>query len=234
MTLPSTNALRRLALATLLVGIAGFAAAQAGRAAEPAPSASDIVRRGMVEHGTRACQSCHGATGMGDLATKTPRLAGLDAEYLQRQLDLFADERRRNPVMNQVARTLSPDQREALAQYYAAQPVNALPPQDAKADFAAGARLAQEGHWGVDVPPCASCHASDGLGSGSVAPALAGQSARYLAAQLDGWRDGDRRGDPQGLMGAIAKRLTPAEIKAVAAYYAAQPAGPPSHPKPAQ
>lgn len=67
----------------------------------------------------------------------------------------------------------------------------------------------------------------DGLGAGSVSPALAAQPAGYIEAQLNAWRDGDRRADPLGLMTGLAKRLTPAEIKAVAAYYASRPANVP-------
>lgn len=37
-----------------------------------------------------ACLSCHGQNGEGNTATATPRLAGLNAEYIQKQLQDFA------------------------------------------------------------------------------------------------------------------------------------------------
>ena len=63
----------------------------------------------------------------------------------------------------------------------------------------------------------------DGSGVWSTSPALAGQSAAYIEAQLAGWSDGERRGDPLGLMTAIAKRLSAKDRKSVAAYYASLP-----------
>ncbi|MNY72686.1 Cytochrome c [compost metagenome] len=58
------------------------------------------------------------------------------------------------------------------------------------------------------------------MGVGSAFPPLAGQSASYLVAQLNAWRDGSRHNDPNDLMGHIAKALTPDEITAVADYFA--------------
>ncbi|MNC81159.1 Cytochrome c [compost metagenome] len=64
------------------------------------------------------------------------------------------------------------------------------------------------------------CHGPGGVGVGSVFPPLAGQSAAYLSAQLNAWRDGSRHNDSNDLMGHIAKSLTPEEIKAVTEYFA--------------
>ena len=169
--------------------------------------------------------------GEGQANTKTPRLAGLDAGYLERQLDLFAKGARRNLVMGGVAKSLADDERASIADYYSKLPAKAgVGRPGRKADVTRGASLAMTGRWEVDVPPCGSCHGVDGLGAGAVAPALAAQSAGYIEAQLNGWRDGDRRGDPLSLMAGIAKRLTPAEIKEVAAYYAARPLSTPLNP----
>mgnify|MGYP002336297804 CR=1 FL=1 len=205
-------------------------APRAGLAATPR-TAVDIARFGAVAHGTPACQSCHGAMGEGQASTKTPRLAGLDAGYLERQLDLFAKGTRRSLVMGGVARTLHDDERASIADYYSKLPAKAAAgPPGGNADVKRGASLAMTGRWEVDVPPCSACHGVDGLGVGSVAPALAAQSAGYIEAQLKGWRAGDRHGDPLGLMAGIAKRLTRAEIKAVATYYAARPLSAPLNP----
>lgn len=50
-------------------------------------------------YGVMACNNCHGAKGEGNYETATPRLAGLDAGYISKQLRDFA----RNPVKTRVA-----------------------------------------------------------------------------------------------------------------------------------
>ena len=57
-------------------------------------------------------------------------------------------------------------------------------------------------------------------------PPLAGQPAPYLERQLADWREGNRYGDPLGVMTRIAKALTPAESAALSAYAARLPGGP--------
>ena len=46
----------------------------------------------------------------------------------------------------------------------------------------------------------------------------------YMELQLNAWRDGSRDNDPQHLMLAVAERMSDKDIKAVAAWLAAQPA----------
>jgi cytochrome c553 len=45
----------------------------------------------------------------------------------------------------------------------------------------------------------------------------------YVSAQLHAFRQSQRRNDPQDVMGSSARKLTPAEIEAVAAYVAGLP-----------
>lgn len=51
-------------------------------------------------------------------------------------------------------------------------------------------------------------------------PPLAGQSAQYLGAQLNAWRQGTRKNDPNDLMGHIARAMSDDEVQAVAGYFA--------------
>jgi thiosulfate dehydrogenase len=94
------------------------------------------------------------------------------------------------------------------------------------------ARLAQDliawGDWAErGLPARSQCHAPDGNGIGAYFPGISGQHAGYLKAQPQAWRAGTRADDPLGLMRAAAQRLTDAEIDALSAYYAAQPAAAP-------
>ena len=68
------------------------------------------------------------------------------------------------------------------------------------------------------APPCAQCHAFNGVSDASGAfPRLAGQSAYYLAEQLRDFASGVRA---SAIMSPIAKALSPDDIADVAAYFA--------------
>jgi len=68
------------------------------------------------------------------------------------------------------------------------------------------------------APPCAQCHAFNGVSDPSGAfPRLAGQSAYYLAGQMRDFASGVRA---SALMSPIAKALSPDDIADVTAYFA--------------
>jgi cytochrome c553 len=72
-----------------------------------------------------------------------------------------------------------------------------------------GRHLAQE---------CAACHRLDGVDNGI--PAIVGWDAERLIATLEFYRRGERKNQ---VMISVAKSLDPEQIRALAAYYAAQP-----------
>lgn len=77
---------------------------------------------------------------------------------------------------------------------------------------------------------CFSCHGFDGAARDAAQfPALGGQSAEYLHAQLERYASGARE---NAIMGPIARALTEAQRRDVAVYYAAQPP-PAAGPRPA-
>jgi cytochrome c553 len=207
--------LRILALLVLLAPLAAGAT-------DAATSAAKIVKQGNGK-GAAPCMACHGVDGGGMEATGYPRLAGLDAAYLQRQLDDFANGTRANSVMQPNASALSEDERAALAKYYSAMPLPARFAKPATAPDAKGERLATRGDWSRELPGCVQCHAPGGVGVGASFPPLAGQPAAYIEAQLRAWQQGTRHNDPLALMQHVAKQLTPQEIEAVAGWFAAQP-----------
>jgi len=166
------------------------------------------------------CAGCHGAVGEGMSASASPRLAALPGAYLLKQLNAMADGTLPSPVMAPLARVLGPQERARLAAYYSALP----PPPRAPAPGATPAddRLALHGRWTLEVPACVQCHGSGGSGVGQI-PALAGQPAAYIVAQLEAWKQGRRRGDPLDLMETIAAKLSAADMQAVAGYFALAP-----------
>ena len=65
--------------------------------------------------------------------------------------------------------------------------------------------------------PCAVCHGKNGLSKDPEAPNLAGQPKFYLEKSLTDYKTGARQ---DRRMSLIAKPLSKAEIKALAAYFA--------------
>lgn len=66
---------------------------------------------------------------------------------------------------------------------------------------------------------CVACHGEDGRGRSAGMPHLAGQDRVYLVAALEQYRNGKRR---EPVMRAAAGGLSPADIDALARWYAAQ------------
>ena len=84
------------------------------------------------------------------------------------------------------------------------------------ADAKHGAVVAAQG-TAAGAPPCAQCHAFNGVSDASGAfPRLAGQSAYYLAKQLRDFASGERA---SAIMSPIAKALSQDDIADVSAYY---------------
>lgn len=209
------------AIIVAALGMSGPAGAWVGP-----PDAAAIAHQGNG-HGAGACSACHGADGAGQAAAGFPRLAALNATYLLRQLDAFANGTRRSAVMGPIAQALGGTGRKELAEYYSNLPVTASAPPAAvlpAAEAQSGERLAVRGRWSRQVPGCVQCHGPHGVGVGANFPPLAGQSAAYLASQLQAWKNGSRRNDPLGLMKHVASELSGVDIRAVSAWFARQPA----------
>ncbi len=67
---------------------------------------------------------------------------------------------------------------------------------------------------------CVACHGDDGRSRAAGTPHLGGQDRLYLARSLAAYRSGERRHEP---MTSLANSLQPADIEALAAWYATQP-----------
>lgn len=175
----------------------------------------------------RACFTCHGLRGEGD-GELAPRLAGLSAGYVLKQLEDYAQGLRTHSAMREVAKALDAGERRRVAAYYAVLPAPE-PDIPAQVDPIA-AKLYHLGAPERDLAPCGVCHGDGGQGVGPANPPLVGQPPGYLASQMRQWRRSERRNDPRGMMLTISRRLTSAEVEALARYAAAPgpPAVPPS------
>lgn len=195
----------------------------------PAADLGAILAEQGNGEGATACQICHGADGAGQGAAGFPRLAGLPAAYLAKQLRDFQGDSRDHSTMNRIAQALSTQEIQAAAEYYAGMAAPEEPPgaQDATEEqLARGKAIAQRGLWDKGVPACLSCHGPHGHGAHHAFPPLAGQHASYIRNQIAAWQSDSRSNDPNQLMDRVAERLTNEETAAVAAYFASLPAVP--------
>jgi cytochrome c553 len=78
-----------------------------------------IYRAGIAEKNVPACAACHGASGNG-IPNQFPRLAGQHQDYTIAQLTNFRSGARKNsPQMNTIAKRMSDDEIQAVADYMA-------------------------------------------------------------------------------------------------------------------
>jgi len=185
-----------------------------------------IFTQGGSNPAAMACLGCHGPDGKGIAAAGFPRLAGLPAGYLSKQLHDWRTGSRKQPVMEPPAKALTDDEIMAVSSYLASLPGDPAPNlrrQQIANDPTT--RLALYGDWSRQIPGCVQCHGPGGSGVGEHFPPLAGQPASYLVAQLNGWRDGSRSNDPNQLMVGVAKAMTDDEVVAIAEFFA-NPASP--------
>jgi cytochrome c553 len=197
-------------------------------------SATAVQAAGNADTGktkATACAACHGADG-NSMAPNFPKIAGQVPEYIHKQLQDFKAGVRVNEFMAPMVQPLSDQDMEDLAAYFAAQKAT---PGEGKADqLAAGETLYRKGIPGAGpktVAACMGCHGPAGEGNAAwgktlaappavLAPALGGQYAAYIAAQLKAFAAGQRSNDVGKVMQNIANRMSDEQIAAVSEYIA--------------
>jgi cytochrome c553 len=194
-----------LASAILAIALAG-----AARANDADPSTKEVQAK------LQYCNVCHGVSAQGFLGYyPIPRLAGQQVGYIENQLKGFVEQKRTNNIMFNVGHVLSPAMITALATRF--HELNPKPFGGAPRELVAeGKKIYEEGVASANVLACASCHGPDAKGNGQF-PRLAGQLYVYVSLQLTNWSK--ERGETlSNVMAPIARNLSEAQIKAVAAY----------------
>lgn len=196
-------------------------------AAATPPVTPDPYVDGTVQAGTTkaaVCFSCHGPNGNSQNPV-WPRLAGQNAVYIAEQLHLFKDGMRKNPVMQPMAATLSDQDIDSLAVFFAAQTPVGL--EGDPSYWKAGQALYLHGDDSHGIPACAACHGPVGRGNPAAGyPALEAQQSVYVVSQLQSYANGTRYSGSNAtsatpnsiIMFDIAKNLTPEQIRDVASY----------------
>jgi cytochrome c553 len=93
----------------LLVGSTLLAMLHGAYAANPTPPSPATKPAAAASAGaaTPPCEACHGANGEGMPAAHVPRIAGQSADYLEKQLNDYAEGTCDNLVMTNFAKLLS-------------------------------------------------------------------------------------------------------------------------------
>jgi cytochrome c553 len=164
------------------------------------------------------CAACHGADGRGRDGGAFPIIAGQNAPYLKRALDAYAAGRRHSGIMGPIAAAMDPRTRDALIAFYS--PLPPAAPRHTDGDVTRGETIALRGIPERRIPACLECHAPD-ADQNREYPILDGQHAEFLLQQLQLFNEDARGGsDLASIMRPIAMRLTPEEMKHLAAYFA--------------
>jgi len=165
-----------------------------------------VVRGGLR---VRLCQYCHGKDGNSTRAG-VPNLAEQNPIYLLTQFEYFRTDKRKNKVMNELAKSLTKDERVNVALYYASQKV-AFNPQLKNVNsssYKSGA--------GIYKNICANCHGAKGYGEQNL-PRLAGQQSEFINKTLKAYKE-QKKIRPDSPMNAISAALSEEDIASVATF----------------
>jgi cytochrome c553 len=210
-----------------IIGVLSIAAAGlllTGSFAEesPKPDAQRgaAIVAGGTSYGILACATCHSLGGTADSSGASPKLAGIPAYYLAKQLRDFASGARVDAIMSAIASKMKPEDIADVSEYYSGVRGTPTPPPAAEPDLLAlGTRLATVGDEKEMIQACESCHGLEGRGEAPAIPPLAGQYASYIALQMKMWQEGSRKNDANQQMTNIAKRLSARDIQAIGLYF---------------
>ncbi len=148
----------------------------------------------------RYCTTCHGADGIGNIAIEAPRLAGMEAWYLKRQLENFRagirgthSEDIQGIAMRPMAAKLTDESIADIVDW-----VGEWEYVPAEATIEGNVNLGRAAYQ-----TCATCHGANAEGIEALgAPALAGQNDWYMVTQLRNFRAGYRGSHPEDSYGS--------------------------------
>jgi len=163
------------------------------------------------------CAACHGADGNSAIGSN-PKLAGQNERYTLKQLLDIQSGARPIAMMTGLLDNLNEQDLADIAAFYASKEVtvNGANPELVEA----GQSIYKAGIAGLGVAACSACHSPDGSGVAQAGfPALGGQHAEYISAQMKAFRSRTRNNDGESApMRIVSERLTDAEIEALSSY----------------
>jgi len=210
--------------AFLALGVAcatGMAHSQAAPASPPAAQQQAATGGGVsIEAKVAMCMGCHNIRGYQASfpeVHKVPMIAGQSAKYITAALTAYKNGDRKHPTMRGIAASLGEQDIATIAAYYEGLgkgEVKALGDKPSREPNAQVAGLLQKA-------ACGSCHGANySKPIDPSYPKISGQHADYLFAALKAYKteNSPAIGRNNGVMGAIAKQFSNAELKALANY----------------
>jgi len=206
----------RMAAALMVVALAGVSGTAA---AATGPAVTGNIEAGKAQ--AAPCGACHGQDGATPIDPSYPNLAGQNALYLKRQLELIQSDARAIPLMAGQLNGKSEQDLADLAAYFASLPGKVGQAQGDDETIAHAERIFRGGILDKGVAACVACHGPSGKGNAPAGfPTVGGQPIGYTIKQLTEYREGRRATDESygGMMRGVASRLTDTEIAALADY----------------
>jgi cytochrome c553 len=165
---------------------------------------------------SKFCQGCHGEDG-NSVNPLCPNLSGQNKNYLEKQILDFQSGKRTDSIMSGISQGLISEQdAKDIAAYFSSRK-----PMVGFNGNKLGQNIFREGKPEIQLPSCASCHGENGKGKSDdniTFPIIGGQTRDYISKQLRDLRSGNRHNDSDGMMSFVSKKLTDAEIEALADY----------------
>jgi len=178
--------------------------------ATPALAGGDVERGATL---ASTCLGCHGIAGYRNAypSYRVPKLGGLDENYIVIALNGYKNETRGHATMQAHAATLSDQDMQDLAAYFASQ---------GELEQGAPRNSAKVARGQEKAAVCTACHGQGGTSTTGNWPTLAGQHEDYLKQALSQYQAGGRK-DP--VMVGQALNLTDEDIADLAAYFSTMP-----------
>lgn len=203
-----------VAVACVTVSAAAQATPAAPQQAAPAAGTPSINSKIAM------CVGCHGIKGYQASfpeVYKVPMISGQSAKYIAAALTAYKNGERKHPTMRAIATTLGEADINEIAAYYEASAKADQTPMPEKLDKQPDAQVAAL----MQKAACASCHGPNlSKPVDPSYPRIAGQHPDYLFMALKAYKSDKNPsiGRSNGVMGAIAKQFSQAELKALARY----------------
>lgn len=212
----------------------GLAQAQTPAASAPAPSAAPAATgkpapaaagAKSVEAKVAMCIGCHGIKGYQASfpeVHRVPMISGQNARYIAAALNAYKTGERKHPTMRGIADSLTEQDINDIAEYYAKHGAAGPKVVESRGSATPDARVTAL----LNKAACASCHGANmSTPVDPSYPKLAGQHADYLFVALKAYKaeNNPAVGRNNGVMGAIARQFSNAELKVLANYMANLP-----------
>lgn len=195
------------------------APAPATAAADARPAVAAPAGAKSLQGKVAMCIGCHGIKGYQASfpeVYRVPMISGQSPKYIVAALTAYRQGDRRHPTMRGIAESLSDQDINDIAGYYAASGADAGRKLDDKPSREPSAQVAAL----LQKAACVSCHGANFSKPIENFPKIGGQHKDYLFASLRAYKTENNRtmGRNNAVMGAIAKQFSNAELKLLANY----------------